>query len=179
MHEDLTVKDFLNKKLRWITLGGQYDWTKKAYPPSEPPNFPKDISRLLHSLFPEMEAQAAIVNVYSPGDTLSLHRDVSERTDRGLVSISIGCEAIFVVGNAGGGHAIKLRSGDAILMTREARFAWHGVPKILKDTCPSWLKNWPAEDEDDRFETWRGWISNKRINLNVRQMEETANPTAG
>lgn len=45
-----------------------------------------------------MEPEAAIVNIYSPGDTLSMHRDVAEKCDKGLVSVSIGCDAIFVVG---------------------------------------------------------------------------------
>ena len=39
-----------------------------------------------------MRPQAAIVNVYSPGDSISLHRDVSEGKEAGLVSISLGCE---------------------------------------------------------------------------------------
>jgi len=171
VHKSLTLKDFLNKKLRWITLGGQYDWTNKVYPPGEPPGFPDDIAKMLHTLFPAVKAQAAIVNLYSLGDTLSLHRDVSERTDRGLISISLGCEAIFVIGNDEG-HAIKLRSGDAIFMTKNARFAWHGVPKILKDTCPPWMETWPAVESRGEYSGWRGWMSNKRINLNVRQMDE-------
>ncbi|KAH0551122.1 hypothetical protein GP486_007535 [Trichoglossum hirsutum] len=97
-HKPLRVSQFLQSKLRWMTLGGQYDWTMKEYPPEPPPPFPVDIANLLHSLFPDMKAQAAIVNLYSPGDTLSVHRDVSEECDRGLVSISLGCDCIFIVG---------------------------------------------------------------------------------
>jgi len=150
-----------------------------------------------------MEPEAAIVNLYSPGDTLSMHRDVAEQCDKGLVSVSIGCDAIFVIGLDGvpplqegmdraskmddekdGGCddeelgakviALKLRSGDAVYMTGASRFAWHGVPKIIPGTCPEWLRNWPAEEMDEsgfnRFEGWRGWMEEKRINLNVRQM---------
>ncbi|KAG7147497.1 Alpha-ketoglutarate-dependent dioxygenase abh1 like protein [Verticillium longisporum] len=65
---------------------------------------------------------------------------------------------------------LRLRSGDAIYMTQEARFAWHGVPKVLKGTCPEWLQDWPAEE--GKYEGWKGWMKNKRINLNVRQMRE-------
>ncbi|KAK3628666.1 hypothetical protein LTR56_018481 [Elasticomyces elasticus] len=85
----------LDKKLRWMTLGGQYDWTNKVYPEGPPPPFPKDIKNLVEGLFP-MKAEAAIVNLYSPGDTLSAHRDVSEACAQPLVSISLGCEAIFI-----------------------------------------------------------------------------------
>ena len=98
VHKPLTITKFMEKSLRWVTLGGQYDWTNKVYPDEAPPAFPTDVKDLLEGIFPEMKAQAAIVNLYSPGDTLSLHRDVSEESDNGLVSISLGCDCLFVVG---------------------------------------------------------------------------------
>lgn len=124
-----------------------------------------------------MQAQAAIVNLYSPGDTLSLHRDVSEESDAGLVSVSLGCECLFVVGlgereDGGDNLVVRLRSGDAVFMSKETRFAWHGVPKIIRNTCPEYLEDWPAgeEGEGEGFKEWRGWMRGKRVNLNVRQM---------
>ncbi|KAI9743015.1 MAG: hypothetical protein M1818_003310 [Claussenomyces sp. TS43310] len=171
VHKPLSISKVLNRSLRWVTLGGQYDWTKKVYPDEEPPAFPPDIACLLEDLFPHIKAQAAIVNFYTPGDTLSLHRDVSEEVNRPLVSLSIGCDCIFVIGigqDPADRLVLRLRSGDVIYMSQEARFAWHGVPKILPNTCPPSLKNWPAEE--GLYEDWRGWLSNKRVNLNVRQM---------
>lgn len=171
VHKPLSRTRFLNKSLRWITLGGQYDWTNKIYPDEEPPDFPSDLASLIEGLFPDMKAQAAIVNFYSPGDTLSLHRDVSEEVDRTLVSLSIGCDSIFIVAlgqEPSDNLVLRLRSGDVVCMSKSARFAWHGVPKILPHTCPLDLQDWPAEDA--LYEEWRGWMSNKRINLNVRQM---------
>jgi DNA alkylation damage repair protein AlkB len=163
----------MQKSLRWITLGGQYDWTNKVYPKEMPPEFPADIGGVLEGLFPEMKSQAAIVNIYSPGDTLSLHRDVSEESDKGLVSISIGCDCLFIIGlgrDASDFIILRLRSGDGVFMSKESRFAWHGVPKIFPDTCPPYLAAWPAES--GKYEEWRGWIKAKRINLNVRQMHD-------
>lgn len=32
VHKPITVEQMLTKKLRWVTLGGQYDWTAKEYP---------------------------------------------------------------------------------------------------------------------------------------------------
>lgn len=174
IHPPLAVKAALEKKLRWVTLGGQYDWTNKVYPAEEPPRFPTDIAALLRALFPDMEPEAAIVNFYSPGDTLSLHRDVSEEVDRGLVSVSLGCDAIFIIGledktSGTTQHEIlRLKSGDAVYMSGPARFAWHGVSKIVPGTCPDYLSDWPGKD----FPEWKNWVSNKRINLNVRQMRE-------
>jgi alkylated DNA repair protein alkB family protein 1 len=185
LHKPITLSQFLNKKLRWITLGGQYDWTNKVYPSERPPEFPADIAQLLHDLFPEMHPQAAIVNFYSPGDTLSLHRDVAEDCDRGLISISIGCDGIFILGLEDENPspdaedynskiakilAIRLRSGDAVYMDGPSRFAWHGVPQIIPNTCPDWLADWPAGD--GQYEDWKGWMASKRINLNVRQMRD-------
>lgn len=171
VHKPLTISKFMEKSLRWVTLGGQYDWTNKVYPDEAPPAFPTDVKDLLEGIFPEMKAQAAIVNLYSPGDTLSLHRDVSEESDNGLVSISLGCDCLFVVGlgrDPSDTIVMHLRSGDALLMSKESRFAWHGVPKILPSSCPAYLASWPAED--NQYEEWRDWMKNKRINLNVRQM---------
>ena len=184
-HAPLTTRSMLNKRLRWMTLGGQYDWTNKRYPDDTPPAFPRDIKLLLEDIFP-MKAEAAIVNLYSPGDTLAAHRDVSEACAQPLVSISLGCEAIFIVAVEDPASsdcavgtpqlrtaAIRLRSGDAVLMSSEARYAWHGVPKVLAGTCPESLRDWPAVGSDEareRYEGYRGWMAGKRVNVNVRQM---------
>jgi alkylated DNA repair dioxygenase AlkB len=72
VHKELSMNQVLEKKLRWMTLGGQYDWTNKIYPAEEPPEFPPDVKNLISGLFRGMlDPQAAIVNIYSPGDTLS------------------------------------------------------------------------------------------------------------
>ena len=188
VHKPLSIRQVLERKLHWVTLGGQYDWTNRVYPGEKPPEFPRDIAGFLETLFPETLAQAAIVNFYTPGDTMMMHRDVSEETDKGLVSLSIGCDSLFMIapndvgkmsaaerealGEGKRDHLLlRVRSGDAIYMTGESRFAWHGVPKVLRGTCPDYLQNWPAE-EDDGFSAWRGWMRNKRVNLNVRQMRD-------
>ena len=188
LHKPITISQFLSRKLRWITLGGQYNWTKKTYPETVPPAFPEDIAGLIRYHFPDIAPEAAIVNVYSPGDTLSLHRDVSEESDQGLVSISLGCDGIFIVGldedEASDSRvvALRLHSGDAVYMSGPSRYAWHGVPQIVPGTCPTWLSTWPMIPDDydpamvdkiesKRFEDWRGWMANKRINLNVRQIQ--------
>jgi alkylated DNA repair protein alkB family protein 1 len=184
MHKPISLQSLLERRLRWMTLGGQYDWTAKEYPPTKPPTFPLDIAKFLTSLFPDIKAEAAIVNFYSPGDTLSIHRDIAEKSTKGLISISLGCDALFIIG-MGSDHVpiannsehsplvIRLRSGDAVLMTGPARFAWHGVAQIIPHTCPHYLENWPADDVNDHknmYDHWRGWMKNKRVNLNVRQM---------
>ncbi|PNS21914.1 hypothetical protein CAC42_512 [Sphaceloma murrayae] len=179
-HKPLTVKDLLDRKLRWITLGGQYDWTAKAYPSDVPPPFPPDIADLIHGVFPAIKPEAAILNLYNPGHTLSLHRDVSEECQRPLVSISLGCDGLFIAGLSSEDEGqtrmatMRLRSGDVVVMSGEARYAWHGVPKVLSGTCPDWLEDWPSIDGErgGEYKAWKGWMKGKRINLNVRQMRD-------
>lgn len=184
IHKPYNISQFLRKKLRWIDLGGQYDWTEKIYHTENAPPFPSDIANLMRSFFPDTNSEVAIVNIYSPGDTLSIHRDVSETSTSGLISVSLGCDGIFIAGLRGedgrmNNVAIRLRSGDAIYMSRSARYAWHGVPQIIPGTCPSYLNDWPAkspnkmaplEANGSGYEAWRGWMSTKRINLNIRQL---------
>ena len=178
VHRPLDILSFLNRKLRWLTLGGQYDWTRKQYPNTKPPSFPPDIAELIQRIDPSMEPEAAIVNIYSAGDTLSLHRDVSEDSKQGLISISLGCDGIFIIGleNKTGLDrlAIRLHSGDVIWMKGRSRFAWHGVPQIIPATCPQYLQDWPCRlsrtDGPEKYQAWQGWMASKRINLNVRQM---------
>lgn len=188
IHKPLSIKQVLERRLHWETLGGQYDWTNREYPDQVPPQFPADIASFLETLFPETLAQAAIVNFYTPGDTMMMHRDVSEETDKGLVSVSLGCDCLFMIAPNGVGKLaeegedgtgkqyllLRLRSGDAIYMTKESRYAWHGVPKVLKGTCPDYLRDWPAGSGSagGMYEEWRGWMANKRINLNVRQVKD-------
>lgn len=188
-HRTATVQQFLDRKLRWLTLGGQYDWTRKLYPDGIPPPFPQDIERVLHALFPAMKPEAAIVNIYSPGDTLSMHRDVAEACAKPLLSVSFGCDALFIIGCCNSGAepedldfneesvTVRLRSGDVVVMAGASRYAFHGVPKIFGGTCPSYLQSWPVDTSseaatDSAYAPFADWMTNKRVNLNVRQMCE-------
>lgn len=69
---------------------------------------------------------------------------------RPLVSISLGCAAVFLCGGptkAISPQAIWLRSGDVCIFAGPARTYVHGVPRILPDTCPPDLAEvhaWPA-----------------------------------
>lgn len=111
------------------------------------------------------------MNLYSPGDTLSVHRDVAETSSHGLISVSLGCDAIFVIGTDDKVLAMRLQSGSAVYMSGSSRFAWHGVPQIVGGTCPASLEEWPGGSLDG-VDEWKGWMAGKRVNLNVRQMWE-------
>eukprot|EP00899_Mesostigma_viride_P025167 jgi/Mesvir1/5835/Mv00629-RA.1 len=180
--ERVSAKRLL-RRLRWTTIGMQYNWSKRAY-----------LERTLVSTFPSvlsdavgriMEAagmagenyrpEAGIVNYYGPGDAISGHLDDAEDAlHKPIVSISLGCKAVFLMGGPTQETrptAILLRSGDAIIMHGASRLCYHGVPVIFtmpeasdiplelsRETCPAW------------FAPFAEYLAESRINMNVRQV---------
>ncbi|KAF5098044.1 hypothetical protein DV451_003556 [Geotrichum candidum] len=208
VHAPLSLAAVRDKKLRWITLGGQYNWTTKIYPSftrTDPafPQFPPRVAALFSPPLFAVRPEAAIVNFYSQGDVLSPHQDVAEKCGADLISLSVGCDAIFYIGldryapaaptndndnektipnndttnndsNTKGTAdpcqetprpplQVLLRSGDILIMGGAARFAYHGVGRVFRDTAPPAL----VASVHPRY---RAWLTTKRVNLNVRQM---------
>ncbi|KAH9048223.1 hypothetical protein EDB84DRAFT_291436 [Lactarius hengduanensis] len=120
------------------------------------------------------EPDAGIVNFYQIKDSLMGHVDRSEICATSpLVSISLGNAAIFLVGGLTRDVVpipILLRSGDIVVMSGPAcRRAYHGVPRILEGTLPTYL------DEGDTVTggTWTPYaryMHTARVNVNVRQV---------
>ena len=51
-----------------------------------------------------------------------------------IVSMSLGCSAIFLLGTRSKTDtpkALLLRSGDVVVMSGESRYCYHGIPAIL------------------------------------------------
>uniref|UniRef100_A0A8D8FVB2 DNA oxidative demethylase ALKBH1 n=1 Tax=Culex pipiens TaxID=7175 RepID=A0A8D8FVB2_CULPI len=188
--EDPADRRKLLKALRWTTLGYHYDWTNKIYDESARNAFPEDLATLCRHFatvlgFVRFRPEAAIVNYYPVGSTLAGHTDHSEKNlEAPLFSFSFGQPAIFLIG----GHskeerpdALLLRSGDVIVMTREARLCYHAVPKVFH--CPESERSqrWESPDEQPEVQTADGrstattgafadYIGNSRININIRQV---------
>ncbi|GAQ84473.1 2-oxoglutarate (2OG) and Fe(II)-dependent oxygenase superfamily protein [Klebsormidium nitens] len=123
----------------------------------------------------EFRAEGAIVNYYGPADALSGHLDdVEENMDLPIVSISLGCKALFLIGGETRDvppTGIFLRSGDVVLMAGPARRCYHGVPRIFTDALHSDLP--PAiqrDSADTDFRPFADYIASSRININVRQV---------
>lgn len=125
--------------LRWSSLGYHYDWTKRMYRENSKSDFPPNLADLckhLASLVGEsMHAEAAIVNFYPIGTYMSGHLDDAEHAmEEPIVSISLGAPAIFLVGGKTKNEvptAILIRSGDVIIMAKDSRYSYHGVPAIV------------------------------------------------
>jgi len=180
----LNMSQYLQKKLRWLTLGDQYQWSTCSYSGADTTLFPPDIAALVTPLFPALKPESGVVLLYSKTDFMPVHRDVSEVCERGLASISLGCDGLFILATDTVDRedrlenvvVIRVRSGDVVQMDGEARWFWHAMPKVIPGTCPEVLRDWPAGSERDtgekegKYDQWKGYMSSKRINLSCRQV---------
>ena len=85
-------------------------------------------------------AEAALINYYPPGSTMGMHIDADEEARAPVISLSIGEDAIFRMGNVHGRGRpwddITLMSGDLVVFGGPARRAYHGVPVVREGTAP-------------------------------------------
>ena len=180
----LNHEQFLYTKLRWLTLGEQYDWPTRSYAKHATP-FPRDLSTLVTGLFPHIRPESGVVLMYSAKDFMPVHRDVSEQCQRALASFSVGCDGIFIMArgkddgegeNAPRSVAIRVHSGDVVHLTGDARWAWHAMARSIPSTCPPHLANWPVGTpgatpaEEKAYKKWKGYMVTKRINVSCRQV---------
>ncbi|KAI6173125.1 Fe2OG dioxygenase domain-containing protein [Aphelenchoides besseyi] len=166
---------FLEKgeKLRWITMGNDYDWTAKTYAdqprspmPSELVKLGAAVSEILE--LGKLDVDAAILNCYPEKATLSAHVDRSERSiSRPLISLSFGQSAIYLTGGVDLDDPVDaclLQSGDVLVMHGDQRLVYHAVPRILRTT---------------KFTDDRGVVNEKvldyanrcRVNITLRQVD--------
>ncbi|CAG8450777.1 6123_t:CDS:2 [Cetraspora pellucida] len=161
----------LIRKLRWITLGYQYHWSTKTYHFDRRFEFPQDIGDLTTAVvkaidglgFPDdsfihkydvtkWKPEAGVVNYYQLKDNLMAHVDRSEiNMDAPLISFSFGHSCIFLIGGPTRDtppFAIYLRSGDISIMCGPIRGCFHGVPRILEGTLPTYLASNNSEDPE-------------------------------
>jgi DNA oxidative demethylase len=86
---------------------------------------------------------AAIVNLYAPGARLGLHQDGEESSTAPVVTVSLGDTCVFRMAGTERRTApftdVLLASGDLLVFGGVNRRIYHGVPKVLDGTAPSWL----------------------------------------
>lgn len=83
------------------------------------------------------------VNFYPPGSKMGMHQDNQEVSDLPILSLSMGDEAVFRLGNRhdrGRPYTdVRLASGDVVAFGGLARRCFHGVPKVFAGTGPAEL----------------------------------------
>jgi len=160
------------ESLRWVTLGYHYDWTHRRYDQNDHTPMPPAIANLARAFASVVGhssyiAEAAIVNFYKSDSMLCGHNDDVELAQRKpIISVSLGCDCIFLVGPSRDVEpvALRLQSGDIMVMSGKSRSFVHGVPRILRDTFAP-----PMVETEDRV---HAYLRTHRININVRQVFE-------
>ncbi|ALC49712.1 AlkB [Drosophila busckii] len=197
---DKQAKQRIKTSMRWTTLGYHHNWDTKVYDEAMHNKFPDDLKALCQFFslaigFANYEPQAAIVNYYPIGTTLSGHTDHSELNLKApLFSFSFGQAAIFLIGGTTVDEkpsALFLRSGDVLVMSEQSRLCYHAVPRILPTDLKPWNDCLPPTKDDDKAvghcmdtvlysnvyddQFWlpfEDYITDSRINVNVRQVLE-------
>lgn len=190
---DSKQQQILLEKLRWATMGYHHNWDTKVYSEDSKSDFPPDLKLLCRYIaevlgFSNFVAEAAIINFYHCDSSLSGHTDHSEANmDAPLFSFSFGQPAIFLIGGKSledEPTPILLESGDIVVMSKESRSYYHGVPKILHSQKKLWeseveekLAAFHLKEEiiknlnnDDVWKPFEEYVSKSRINMNVRQV---------
>ena len=192
--QDEQQRRLIKKTMRWTTLGYHYDWTNKIYDESKKNEFPEDLSRLVSTFaevlgFENYKSEAAIINFYPLGSTLSAHTDHSEFfLETPLFSISFGQSAIFLIGGTEKDQEtlpILLSSGDVLIMSDESRLCYHSVPRVFNVDHQPWNSNEdvtecgdiPQADIAECLKTsewtlFENYLKDSRINVNVRQVNK-------
>lgn len=184
----------IKKSMRWTTLGYHYDWTNKVYLEANKDEFPADLDNLVKVIadclhFNDYRSEAAIINFYPVGTTLSAHTDHSEfHLDSPLFSLSFGQPAVFLIGGTERDHEatpILLQSGDIVVMSAASRLFYHAVPRVFQDVKTSWnddedvkrCADLPHDDIQEclkqaKWDVFNQYLNDSRINLNVRQVNK-------
>lgn len=192
---------WMKGKLRWCTIGWQYHWPTKTYHFDRDPTPISDLiqatcKKMINEVIPwdliegadpkcpsgdpsddwrtNYKPEAGVINFYQYRDSLTAHIDHSEvSTDTPLVSLSMGHACIFLISPSRDEEplAIKLESGDGLIMSGPSRRYFHSVPRIIEDSLPAWLQS-PGTGSDLDRAVWLDWFreGGGRVNLNVRQV---------
>ncbi|GBE61347.1 alkylated DNA repair protein [Babesia ovata] len=153
------------KKLRWATIGHMYEWVTQTPLPTlcswgtrsyrGYSTFPEPLVKITQSLLSHLNREyvpdAAIINCYTKGYFLRLHKDDAEETDDTVVNISLGAPAIFTIGGRDYSTipvAMVVDSGSVVLMAEDSRFCLHGVVKLLGYNKPG-RHNYDAGETSD------------------------------
>ena len=82
--------------------------------------------------------EACLVNHYASGTKLGSHVDADEAdTAAPVISVSLGCDAIFHVGGlrrTDPKAKLLLKSGDVVILGGAARLTYHGLDRIVPRT---------------------------------------------
>lgn len=121
-------------RVGWYADRSGYRYTERhpndtVWPPIPAPVL--DVWRMVSGV--DRDPDCCLINFYGEGARMGLHRDNDEADFRWpVVSVSLGDEALFRVGNVTRGgttESVWLGSGDVVVMGGDARLAYHGIDR--------------------------------------------------
>jgi DNA oxidative demethylase len=126
-------------------LGWVSDQTGYRYQAAHPvtggawPSLPDALLRLWNDISGYgAPPEACLVNLYRESARMGLHQDKDEDApDAPVLSVSLGDAAVFRFGGLKRGdpsRTIRLNSGDVVIFGGAARFVFHGIDRILKES---------------------------------------------
>ena len=82
--------------------------------------------------------ESCLINYYGPAAKMGLHQDRDENDFAApIVSLSLGDTCVFRIGGTNRSdptRTLHLASGDAVVLSGEARLAFHGIDRIIPGT---------------------------------------------
>jgi len=128
----------------WVSDRHGYRYSTADPVSGEPwPAMPERLRQLASDLaaqagFEGFEPDACLINLYRPGQRLTLHQDRDEQELRHpIVSLSLGLPATFLFGGlsrSGPQQRITLMHGDAVVWGGAARLRYHGIAPLRDGT---------------------------------------------
>ena len=132
-------------RMGWVTDSSGYRYEPK-HPSGVPwPEIPGSVLKVWTSLSGSSRVpDCCLVNYYKKDARMGLHQDRDEADfNQPVLSISLGDEALFRIGNLAKGGKTKsiwLRSGDVLRMGGRSRLVYHGIDRV-KSGSSTLLKN--------------------------------------
>jgi alkylated DNA repair protein (DNA oxidative demethylase) len=109
------------------------------------PPIPNEFLEVIHKVrakspWPDFAPDACLINFYEPGAKMGLHQDKDEKDfAQPIFTVCLGDTADFMVGGfarTDKAHAMKVKSGDVVVMGGASRMRFHGIRKIYPGTGP-------------------------------------------
>ncbi|KAM3139762.1 hypothetical protein pb186bvf_008220 [Paramecium bursaria] len=178
-HDD--NKYHFNHKIRWTNVGQQYDWDNRKYPQQKAP-VPDPIQEIsqranhLLKIQPQYTAEAVIINFYQDHDYMTGHLDDAELDQVSpIYSFSLGLSCVFLIGGPTKDEkplALRLDSGDLLVMSGPSRKSYHGVPRVINNSFKHGQIYNPSPLIENRNEEYHvlNYLRSNRININTRQV---------
>ena len=127
-----------------MTSAGRFGWITDAkgyrYSPTHPegqiwPEIPEIVLKVWSEVSGATRApESCLINFYDAEAKMGLHQDRDEQDfSQPVVSISLGDEALFRVGNemrGGKTESLWLSSGDVVVMGGASRLLYHGIDRV-------------------------------------------------